>query len=92
VRGVTLDDFVLTRGAAAVSLAGARIASRDGRTFTITGLPGTATAGSYQLRLKTAGTGIADAAGMGVSGTPRISWTMPARSPAAQQRAALIWG
>jgi hypothetical protein len=92
VRGVTLDDFVLTRGVATVSLAGARVTSRDGRTFTITGLSGTAAAGSYQLRLKGAGTGIVDSGGMGVSGPPRISWTMPARSPAAVPRAFIFRG
>ena len=92
VRGVTLDDFVLTRGTVTASLAGARIMSRDGRTFTITGLSGTAAAGSYRLRLKSAGTGIVDAAGTAISGSPRISWTMPARAPAAVSRETLPRG
>jgi hypothetical protein len=82
VRGVTLDDFVLARGGSVVSLAGTRITSRDGRSFTIAGIPRTAAPGGYALRLKTVGTGIVDAAGTGLAAGARTTWTMPAR-PAA---------
>jgi hypothetical protein len=92
VRGVTLDDFVLTRGGAVVSLDGARITSRDGRSFTIANIPRTAAPGAYQLRLKLAGTGIVDAAGTGLAAAVRTAWTMPARAAAAFPRAGFIRG
>lgn len=76
VTGVTLDDFTLLRGRAAVSLAGGRITTTDGRTYTISNVPRTNLAGAYTLRLRAAGTGIADALSIGLAAPAAVSWRM----------------
>lgn len=76
VTGVTLDDFVLTRGGRRISLAGARITTTDGITFTISGVRGTRLAGRYSLSLGTSGTGIADAWANGLAQPATASWRM----------------
>ena len=76
VRGVTLDDFVLLRGRAVASLAGARITTTDQITYTITTIRSTHLAGNYTLRLKAAGTGIFDAANEALTAPVTVSWRM----------------
>lgn len=78
VTGVTLDDFVLKRGTAFLSLAGMTLATTDNRTYVLAGIPGTAVAGTYIIRLKGQATGIVDA--LGVSPAPPIltTWRMTA--------------
>ena len=76
VSGVTLDDFVLRRGRLTVSLAGSRITTTDGRSYTISGIRGTNIAGSYTLQLKAAGTGIVDAASSRLAGPAVVAWRM----------------
>ena len=76
VRGVTLDDFVLLRGRAVASLAGARITTTDQITYTIQDIRSTHLAGSYTLRLKASGTGIFDAANEPPAASPTVSWRM----------------
>jgi len=76
VTGVTLDDFALVRGRAAVSLAGSRITTTDGRTYTISNVARTNLAGAYALRLKGAGTGIADAWSNGLAAPAAVAWRM----------------
>jgi hypothetical protein len=73
---VTRDDFVLTRGNRVLSLAGASITTTDNQTFTISGLRGTNLAGSYSLRLKAAGTGIADAWATAFARPTTVGWRM----------------
>jgi len=77
VTGVTLDDFVLVRGRTGLSLAQARIATTDNRTFTISNVRGTNLAGSYALHLKSTGTGIADAWSIAPAATTPVTWRMP---------------
>ena len=84
VRGVTLDDFVLLRGRAAASLAGARITTSDQITYTITTIRGTHLAGGYTLRLKAAGTGIFDAANEALAAQAVVSWRMTRTVPPAR--------
>jgi hypothetical protein len=84
VRGVTLDDFVLFRGRAVVSLAGARITTPDQITYTITTIRGTHLAGGYTLRLKAAGTGIFDAANEALAAQAVVSWRMTRTVPPAR--------
>ena len=81
VRGVTLDDFVLLRGRAVASLAGARITTTDQITYTITTIRSTHLAGSYTLRLKAAGTGIFDAANEALAAPVTVSWRMTRTVP-----------
>ena len=76
VTGVTRDDFVLSRGNRLLSLAGASITTSDNQTFTISGLRGTNLAGSYSLRLKAAGTGIADAWATTFARPTTVGWRM----------------
>ena len=76
VTGVTIDDFILTRGGAVLPLAGATITTTNSRSFTITGIPGTNAVGSYALRLRRAGTGIADAAGNALVTPAGVAWRM----------------
>ena len=76
VRGVTLDDFVLLRGRAVASLAGARITTTDQITYTITTIRSTHLAGNYTLRLKATGTGIFDAANEALTAPVTVSWRM----------------
>ncbi len=76
VTGVTLDDFVLARGRRVVSLATATLSTSDNRSFTITNIAGTNLAGGYTLRLKLAGTGIADAWSRPLSRPTSASWRM----------------
>ena len=76
VRGVTLDDFVLLRGRAVASLAGARITTTDQITYTITTIRSTHLAGTYTLRLKATGTGIFDAANEALVAPVTASWRM----------------
>lgn len=76
VRGVTLDDFVLLRGRAVASLAGARITTTDQITYTITTIRSTHLAGAYTLRLKATGTGIFDAANEALVAPVTASWRM----------------
>ena len=84
VRGVTLDDFVLLRGRAAASLAGARITTSDQITYTITTIRGTHLAGGYTLRLKATGTGIFDAANEALAAQAVVSWRMTRTVPPAR--------
>ena len=84
VRGVTLDDFVLFRGRAVASLAGARITTPDQITYTITTIRGTHLAGGYTLRLKAAGTGIFDAANEALAAQAVVSWRMTRTVPPAR--------
>ena len=64
VTGFDLPDLVLTRDGAAVSLAGATLATADNVTWTLGDLTGlTGTQGTYVLRLTAASSGIVDAAG-----------------------------
>ena len=84
VRGVTLDDFVLLRGRAVASLAGARITTSDQITYTITTIRGTHLAGGYTLRLKAAGTGIFDAANEALAAQAVVSWRMTRTVPPAR--------
>jgi hypothetical protein len=84
VRGVTLDDFVLFRGRAVASLAGARITTSDQITYTITTIRGTHLAGGYTLRLKAAGTGIFDAANEALAAQAVVSWRMTRTVPPAR--------
>jgi hypothetical protein len=81
VRGVTLDDFVLLRGRAVASLAGARITTTDQITYTITTIRSTHLAGNYTLRLKAAGTGIFDAANEALAAPVTVSWRMTRTVP-----------
>ena len=81
VRGVTLDDFVLLRGRAVASLAGARITTTDQITYTIQDIRSTHLAGSYTLRLKASGTGIFDAANEALAAPPTVSWRMTRTVP-----------
>ena len=76
VTGVTRDDFVLSRGNRALSLNGASITTTDNQTFTISGLRGTNLAGQYSLRLKAAGTGIADAWAAAFARPTTVGWRM----------------
>lgn len=77
VTGVTLDDFVLVRGRTMLSLAQARITSADNRRFTISNVTGTNLAGTYSLRLKSAGTGIADAWSIVPAAVTPLVWRTP---------------
>jgi len=77
VTGVTLDDFTLARGRTVLSLAQARITTTDNRTFTISNVRGTNLAGSYSLRLKPTGTGIADAWAIAPVATAPFTWRLP---------------
>ena len=81
VRGVTLDDFVLLRGRAGASLAGARITTTDQITYMITTIRSTHLTGSYTLRLKAAGTGIFDAANEALATPVTVSWRMTRTVP-----------
>jgi len=81
VRGVTLDDFVLLRGRAVASLAGARITTTDQITYTITTIRSTHLAGNYTLRFKAAGTGIFDAANEALAAPVTVSWRMTRTVP-----------
>jgi hypothetical protein len=81
VRGVTLDDFVLSRGRAVVSLAGARITTTDRITYTIANIRSTHLAGGYTLRLKAVGTGIVDTANEALAGPATVSWRMTRTVP-----------
>jgi len=74
VTGVTIDDFVLTRGGSPLPLAGATVSTLDNRTFTIAGIRGTHVVGSYAMRLKRAGTGIIDAAGNALATPAGVSF------------------
>ena len=76
VTGVTLDDFVLKRGSTFLSLAGARLTTTDGRTYTLAEIPGTTIAATYLIRLKGQGTGIADAFGLAPMPPIIASWRM----------------
>ncbi|MEX0671537.1 MAG: right-handed parallel beta-helix repeat-containing protein [Pirellulales bacterium] len=76
VRGVSLDDFRLLRGRIVLSLRGARLATTDNRTFTISGVRGTNLAGSYTLTLRAAGTGIVDSSAAGFATPAKVSWRM----------------
>jgi hypothetical protein len=82
VTGVTLDDFVLRRGRTTLSLAGSRITTTDGRTFTISSIRRTNVAGSYSLQLKAAGTGILDAAAVAFARPTTLAWRMTRTLPA----------
>jgi len=84
VRGVTLDDFVLLRGRAVASLAGARVTTSDQITYTITNIRSTHVAGGYTLRLKAVGTGIFDAANEAFGGLAAVSWRMNRTVPPAR--------
>ncbi|MFM9196940.1 MAG: right-handed parallel beta-helix repeat-containing protein [Planctomycetia bacterium] len=81
VRGVSLDDFLLVRGRAAVPLAGARITTTDRITYTISNLRATHLAGGYSLRLKALGTGIVDADGAALGGAATVAWRMTRTVP-----------
>lgn len=76
VTGVTLDDFVLKRGTEFVPLAGMTLATTDNRTYTLSRIPGTTVAGSYIVRLKGQGTGIADALGLAPVPPTLATWRM----------------
>ena len=76
VTGVTIDDFMLTRGGSPLPLSGATVSTLDNRTFTIAGIRGTHVLGSYALRLKRGGTGIIDAAGNALATPAGVAWRM----------------
>ncbi|NBT13734.1 MAG: right-handed parallel beta-helix repeat-containing protein [Planctomycetia bacterium] len=76
VTGVTIDDFGLLRGRTTLVLNQGRITTTDNRTFTISNVRGTNLAGSYTLRLKPAGTGIADAWSIVPASGAAFSWRM----------------
>jgi len=76
VTGVTLDDFVLKRGATFLPLAGMALTTTDNRTFTLAKIPGTNLAGTYTIRLKGLGTGILDASGLAPAPPIRATWRM----------------
>ena len=78
---MTLDDFVLLRGRAIASLAGARITTSDRITYTISDIRSTHLAGGYTLRLKAAGTGILDASNEALAATAAVSWRMTRTVP-----------
>jgi hypothetical protein len=59
-----------------VSLAAATLSTSDNRSFTITNIAGTNLAGGYTLRLKLAGTGIADTWARPLSRPTSASWRM----------------
>jgi hypothetical protein len=82
VSGVTLDDFVLRRGRVTVSLAGSRITTTDGRTYTLSSIRGTNIAGGYTLQLKAAGTGIVDATAAALARPATVAWRMSRTLPA----------
>jgi hypothetical protein len=82
VSGVTLDDFVLRRGRVTVSLAGSRITTTDGRTYTLSSIRGTNIAGGYTLQLKSAGTGIVDATAAALARPATVAWRMSRTLPA----------
>ena len=74
VQGVSIDDFVLRRGTAEMTLAGAAVTTIDGRVWMITGLPGTRSAGSWSLTLKARATGILDAFGAVLDRPRGVAW------------------
>ena len=76
VTGVTLDDFVLKRGTAFLSLAGMTLTTTDSRTFTLARIPGTLVAGTYTIRLKGQATGIVDAFGLAPAPPILATWRM----------------
>ena len=76
VTGVTLDDFVLKRGTAFLSLAGMTLTTTDNRTFTLARIPGTLVAGTYTIRLKGQATGIVDAFGLAPAPPILATWRM----------------
>ena len=76
VTGVTLDDFVLARGRRVLPLTNATLSTSDNRSFTITNVAATNLAGGYTLRLKNAGTGIADAWSRPLVRGTAASWRM----------------
>ena len=77
VTGVSLDDFLLKRGTALLSLAGMTLTTTDNRTYTLARIPGTNLAGTYTLRLKGQATGITDAVGLAPVPPILASWRMP---------------
>ena len=81
VSGVTLDDFVLTRGRTSLSLAGARITTADRITYTIENIPPTRLAAGYTLRLKATGTGIVDDAARALNVGASVAWRMTRTVP-----------
>ena len=83
VTGVTIDDFMLTRGGAALPLSGATVSTLNNRTFTIAGIRGTHVVGSYAMRLKREGTGIIDAAGNALATPAGVAWRMTRTAAAA---------
>jgi hypothetical protein len=76
VTGVTLDDFVLKRGTEFLSLSGMTLTTTDGRTFTLSRIPGTNLAGTYIIRLKGQATGITDAFGLAPVPPILATWRM----------------
>jgi len=80
VSGVDLADFSLTRGGAAVSLAGAAVTTTDNVRWTLAGLEAaTASAGTYVLTLNAAGSGItAVAGGAALTASASDTWTTQA--------------
>jgi hypothetical protein len=80
VAGMGLDDLVLTRDGAAVSLSGATLSSSDGgTTWTIGNLAElTGKVGTYELELDAAGSGVADANGFALVANASDAWQMNA--------------
>ncbi|MDB5297606.1 MAG: conserved repeat domain protein [Phycisphaerales bacterium] len=81
VTGFDAADLALTRGGTAVTLTGLTVSSSDGMTFTVSGLTtATTPAGAYVLTLKSAGTGIVDAASNAIVTGATTSFTVTAVS------------
>ncbi len=77
VTGFDLGDLSLTRGGAAVSLAGATLNTADSQTYTLGNLGAATTAeGAYELSIAGAAAGIADLAGSQLMQATTSTWTL----------------
>ena len=77
VTGFNLGDLSLTRGGAAVSLAGATLGTTDSQTYTLGNLgPATTAEGVYLLTLAGASAGIADGSGSQLNQAATSTWTL----------------
>ena len=77
VTGFDLGDLSLTRGGAAVSLAGATLNTADSQAYTLGNLIAATTAeGAYELSIAGAAAGIADLAGSQLMQPTTSTWTL----------------
>ena len=84
VTGVDANDFELLRDETIVPLTGASLSPASGpaSTYVLSALGGlTATSGSYTLRLKASGSGIADSLGNALALDGGTTWQMDATAP-----------